>query len=112
MESASERFENAVNTLSDMDSGWWPFLFLRPAQEDRITNLRVAALSLLYGLTGGMLANIALRLSGEDAREAAHLTFFTFPVAATLGFFVIYKLTFACCWNRRAARLVPSLVRS
>jgi hypothetical protein len=114
MESATARLEDAVNTVSDMDSGWWPFLFLRPTQEDRITNLRVAMLSVLYGVMGGMMANIALRVTGEGAREgaeAARVSFSTFPVLATIGFFVLYKLTFAYCWNRRADRLTPIAAR-
>jgi hypothetical protein len=110
MEPATERLEDAVNALSDMDSGWWPFLFLRPQQDERMTNLRVLMLSLLYGVMGGMLANIALRITGEG--DASHVHFLTFPAGATLGFFVIYRLTFALCWNRRADRLVPVRIRS
>jgi hypothetical protein len=28
-----------------------------------------------------------------------------FPIAITLGFFALYRFTFAACWNRRAERL-------
>ena len=96
-----DRFYDALNSLSDMDSGWWPFLFMRPSQDERMGTRRVALIAVLYGLFAGMFANVALALSGEGDR----VNFFLFPILTTLGFFVFFNATFALSWNARAERL-------
>lgn len=101
-----EGLEQFANYLSDMDREWWPFLFLRPEQHKRMGTRRVAALAALYGVFAGMLMNVVVALSGNH-----HVNPFLFPVGATLGFFVVYRFTFAYFWNRRAARLARSMSR-
>jgi hypothetical protein len=93
--------ESFANHVSDNDHEWWPFLFLRPDRDERMTSGRVAALAALYGIFAGLLVNVALRLTGQHAELSPLL----FPAATTLGLFAIYRLTFAACWNRRAARI-------
>jgi hypothetical protein len=97
-----EELERTLNHVSDMDHEWGPFLFLRPGREERMSSARVATLSVLYGVLGGCLVNIAVRLTGE---HAATLNPLLFPLATTLGFFTLYRFTFAACWNRRAERM-------
>lgn len=97
-----ERLEQVVNAVSDMDQEWWPFLFLRPEPHERMGSLRVACLAALYGLLGGLFANVMLALSGRTPSAFSPLLF---PLGATAGFFLIYRFTFAYFWNRRAARL-------
>lgn len=97
-----EDFERALNHASDMDHEWGPFLFLRPEPYERMTSRRVAALSVLYGVLAGVVVNLLLRLSSEHTRTLHPLLF---PCAITLGFFTLYRFTFAACWNRRAERL-------
>jgi hypothetical protein len=92
--------ERVANYVSDIDLQWWPFLFLRPAPHERMTSARVALLAALYGVLAGVVANVLLTCARE--RVPSQLVF---PVATTMGFFVFYRLTFAACWNRRAARL-------
>ncbi len=94
--------EQFANYLTDMDREWWPFLFLRPQPEERMSSLRVAALAALYGVLAGLFVNVVLVASG---RSNDSFNPFLFPVGATLGFFVVYRFTFAYFWNRRAARL-------
>ncbi len=96
-----ESLEAFVNELNDADHAWWPFLFLRPGREERMTSRRVAALAGLYGVGAGLLVNVLIRL-GLGGSEPSPLLF---PLAATVGFFALFRLTFAACWNRRAERV-------
>ncbi len=91
-----------VNHVNDMDREWGPFLFLRPERHEPMTFVRVAQLSALYGILAGVVVNVIVRLTGEHPETLSPLLF---PLATTLGFFAIYRSTFAACWNRRAARL-------
>lgn len=106
-----DRVEEMLNWVSDQDLQWWPFLFLRPAQDESMSSLRVAAVSLLLGTFAGMLANIAIVLT--SARTAARLSLFalpawvTLPLGTSLLFFLFFRITFAASWNRRARRLSP-----
>jgi hypothetical protein len=93
--------ERLANHVSDTDLEWWPFLFLRPEPCERMTSGRVAVRAALYGVFAGLLVNIVLRLTGEH-RGMSPLAF---PVATTLALFAVFRLTFAACWNRRAARI-------
>lgn len=98
---AMDRFEQFANWLSDRDAEWWPFLFMRPARERRMTTLRVAALAILYGVFAGMFTNAWVALAGK----AGDVHVLAFPVGITGAFFVVFRLTFAFAWNRRAARM-------
>jgi hypothetical protein len=93
--------EDAINELNDNDSGWWPFLFMRPAQHQKMSAARVLAVSVLYGLPAALLACIAVKLT--HGRQDVHPLLL--PAAVVAAFFVFYRFTFALCWNRRAARL-------
>ena len=93
--------EELANWLSDMDASWYPFLFLRPAKEERLTNARVAFLAALYGIFSGLVIDVLLKATHGDR----NLSPFAFPLALTFGFFVVYRATFAVAWNLRADRL-------
>jgi hypothetical protein len=99
-------FEQVVNLFSDMDREWWPFLFLRPAPHERMGSARVALLATLYGGFVGMLANALLAVSGTSGPRLGVLVF---PLWTIGAFFVVYRMTFAYFWNRRAARLAAGL---
>jgi hypothetical protein len=99
--------EEMTNSVSDLDREWWPFGFLRPARCMRMSSLRVAFIAALYGVFVGMLANVMVAVSiGVGDRSPL-----TMPLYTTVGFFIVYRLTFAYFWNRRAERLA-SLGRS
>lgn len=103
------RIEEMANWVSDSDREWWPFLFLRPREHERLGSRRVLLLAILYGFFAGMAANVLVALFAGSA--GPRVSVWTFPVWTTLGFFVIYRSTFAFFWNRRAARLAGSLAR-
>ena len=46
----ADELEQMLNWVSDQDQQWWPFAFLRPEPWQRMSSLRVAALSLLLGV--------------------------------------------------------------
>lgn len=97
-----DEIEEMLNWVSDQDREWWPFLFLRPEQHERLGSRRVLLLSLLHGIFVGMLANVLIAfVASADARPNV----LAFPFFTTLGFFAFYRLTFAYFWNRRARRL-------
>jgi hypothetical protein len=97
-----DNLERVMNDVNDMDHQWGPFLFLRPERYERMTSVRVAQLAALYGIAAGLFVNVMVRLTGEHAGSLHPLLF---PAATTLGFFAVYRFTFAACWNRRAQRL-------
>ena len=91
------QLETSANWISDMDREWWPFLFMRPARNHRMSTLRVAAIAGLYGVFTGMVGNLVAVLMGERLTSP-----YIFPLALTMVFFGLYRLTFAYAWNRRA----------
>ncbi len=96
-----DRFEEWTNWLNDLDSEWWPFQFLRPETHEKLTTQRVMLLAVLYGVFAGLFGNAIAALGGK----AGALNPFLLPLSATLGFFIVFRVTFAFCWNRRAERL-------
>jgi len=98
----ADEIERMLNWVSDQDREWWPFLFLRPVPEAPMSSLRVALFSALYGIFFGMLANVFV---ASTSREFVQLNVLTLPACTSAAFFVVYRLTFARCWNRRARRL-------
>lgn len=98
--------EEMVNWVSDNDREWWPFLFMRPREHERMGSRRVFALSVLHGFVAGMLANVVLALTAGP--EGPGVSIWMFPVWTTMVFFAVYRATFAFCWNRRAQRLASA----
>ncbi len=100
-----DELEAWANWLNDLDTEWWPFVFLRPEPYERMTTARVALLAVLYGGFAGTFADAMIALSGK----AGALNPWLFPVSVTAIVFVVYRCTFAYFWNRRAARLTSKL---
>ena len=97
-----EQIENFMNELTDMDWGWWPVLFLRPAKDKDIDNLILLKLTLFFGSALGVF------LSLMNFLMAGAITLGIFLFSIILGwllFFVSYKVTFVYFWNRRSRRL-------
>jgi hypothetical protein len=97
-----DQIENFMNQLTDMDWGWWPVLFLRPAKEMDIDNITLLKLSMVFGSSIGLLFLLVVFLT------SGVMTWGIFLFCVLLGwlfFFVVYKITFAYFWNRRARRL-------
>ena len=95
-------FEQLVNEFNDRDSDWWPFLHLRPKQEERMGHGLIALLALLYGVVLGGALDILGALAGLSVAREQPLVI---PAAMCGALFIGYRLTFAWAWNRRAERL-------
>lgn len=92
--------EDFLNWLTDMDSGWWPLLHLRPQKNQDIDNRALFKITLCFGLIPG----VGLFLLGSFGPRSVN-SFIISIVAGWIAFFLIYKVTCAAAWNRRARRL-------
>jgi hypothetical protein len=97
-----DNIENFMNKLTDMDWGWWPVLFLRPAKDKDIDNLVLLKMSLIFGSVIGILL-LLLYLALTRTSTLGCIVFFI--LLGWILFFINYKFTFAYFWNRRARRL-------
>ncbi len=107
---AMNQIENFMNRLSDMDSGWWPLVSLRPPKDRNIDNRLLLKLSPIFGGAAGMIGFVwcAFRhITPVTVGRAA-----IFYLIGCVVFFVIYKFTFAHFWNRRAKRLRSQQVQT
>lgn len=102
--------EDALNWLSDIDWGWWPMLFLRPAKNEMMTTSRILKISVYYGTLTAIIAAIPfiLRLVQCDdciLFDNAPLTFLAFAFYIYTAMFLLYRFIFSIAWNNRAMRL-------
>ena len=93
--------EKAINEISDKDWSWWPFLWLRPAQDARMSLKRVTAISLLYGVPFSGLMMLALRRIDGVAAQQQLVAAIVFPMM----FLLVGSTVIGPMWNRRAERL-------
>ena len=97
-----EKIVDLANSFTDRDRNWWPILFLRPDQNEKMTNALVAKLALFYGLTGGISLFLLLKYLGK---LSGLLDMVILSIVFVVGIFIFYRVTFAVCWNHRAGRL-------
>lgn len=95
------KFINFMNKLTDMDWGWWPFLFLRPEKNEHMTTLLVLKMSLLFGSFYGLLFGIYIFTKTNSFLDIIEVIVFFI-----IFFFIFYRLTFAIFWNIRAKKLI------
>lgn len=95
--------EDTINRLTDIDAGWWPFVRLRPARNQRMDNRRLLKMALHFGPPYGLL--VFAWYAFVDFVPASPLAAAACVLGAIVFFFVTCKFTLAVCWNRRAARL-------
>lgn len=95
--------EDAMNRVSDLDAGWWPFLSQRPPKEVPIDDARLFGITVRFGpLYGALVTAMAMAIGAFEA---------SLPMAAigiawfSVLFYLSYKFSFAVFWNRRARRL-------
>lgn len=101
-ENMIDQIENFMNKLTDMDSGWFPVLFLRPAKDEDIDNMVLLKLSLVFGSAIGIIL-LWLEFTRGTGISLSSVVFSA--LSGWILFFVLYKFTFAYFWNRRARRL-------
>jgi ABC-type uncharacterized transport system permease subunit len=97
-----QKIEEQMNRLTDMDAGWWPFLHLRPEQDQEMDNAKLLHMSIYFGPFYGVILALAISFALGSFSAVASLAC---VAATTLYFFFAYKFTFALFWNRRARRL-------
>lgn len=102
-----DQLEHAINTMSDKDWSWWPFLWLRPEPHARFSMRRLAAVSVLYGLPVGLLSALLIYRFAPEAHAAIPMVVAAFP----LLFLFVGSVVVAPMWNRRAVRLRPTTSR-
>jgi hypothetical protein len=102
-----DKLENFMNWLTDMDWGWWPVLFLRPPQDKDMDNRVLLKMTLFSGSVVGLLFLLVVVFGATEALTLSDVIFAIILclLAGWVLFFVVYKLTFAYFWNRRARRL-------
>jgi hypothetical protein len=99
------RLETFMNRLTDADWGWWPVVFLRPPQERDIDTLVLLKMTCVFGVGAGVIA-VALMFSNGIVLNTMRVLLTL--LVGCLGFFFVYRMTFAYVWNRRAKRLRES----
>jgi len=95
--------ENAMNRLTDIDGGWWPFLRLRPARHERMDNRCLLKMALHFGPLYGLLVFVWYVFVGFVTLSVQWAL--VCVLVSIAFFFIAYKFTFAIFWNRRAGRL-------
>src|SRR4051812_10461480 len=96
------RFENIMNSLTDQDWGWRPFLFLRPHKHQDIDNVVLLKMTSCFGPAAGCLALLAFFILTRSVTPRDAILCIA---GGSIAFFIGYKFTFAIFWNRRAKRL-------
>ena len=96
------RFEELMNSLTDHDWGWRPFLFLRPRKDQDMDNAVLLKMACCFGPAAGMLVLLLRFLFHRPITLSGTLIVL---LGCSILFFVGYKFTFAVFWNRRARRL-------
>lgn len=96
-----DALEKKVNSVTDKDGAWWPFLWLRPHKHVSLTLDRLCMLAVLYGAPGGMLLAVGFALLYPSQREKAALVALGFPMLLLF----IATAIIGPMWNRRAERL-------
>ncbi len=94
-------WDESLNRLNDDAYLWWPIDFIRPKKHAPMTARVVLVIAVLYGVLGGMIANIVFALAGSGLARQPYIL----PLAVPAAWFVVHRLTLARAWNRRAARL-------
>lgn len=96
-----DRLEAVVNEVSDKDWSWWPFLWLRPEKQQQLTFVRMASISMLYGVPASAVLGLGIRLQYAETIAELIATSLFFPLLLLF----VSTVVVAPMWNRRADRL-------
>jgi hypothetical protein len=94
--------ENFMNRLTDADWGGWPVVFLRPPKDRDIDTAVLLRMTCVFGIGAGLLAIAFMFSNGIPLNPVRVLLTL---LVGCVGFFFVYRVTFAHFWNRRAKRL-------
>ena len=95
-----QRLEDLMNSLTDMDWGWWPAVFLRPPKHKDMDTVVLLKMTCFFGPMTALVV-----LLGRVVRMGRVTLSATDLLLCCVLFFVLYRFTFAVAWNRRARRL-------
>jgi hypothetical protein len=99
------QLEDIMNSMTDKDWGWRPFLFLRPRRDEDICNITLLKMAACFGpLIAALVLVVRFLLREPISAASAGVCI----IACCIAFFVAYKFSFAISWNRRARRLRSS----
>lgn len=102
-----DNLEKTVNEITDKDWNWWPFLWLRPVQESRMSLRRLSLVAVLYGLPISLAVGLLARRLNAAPPSALPLLLAGFPMLLLF----VGSVLVAPMWNRRAERLRGSSSR-
>ena len=99
-----------MNWLTDKDWTWEPVLSLRPPKHQDIDNRIIVRLAPIFGCIPALIVFLSEAFEHMSPFTVTHVLFLILLGCAIVllgfvGFFVIYKFSFAYFWNRRAKRL-------
>jgi len=97
-----QRIEDLMNWLTDRDWSWWPVVSLRPDKATEIDTWRLLKMSGAFAAIPGLVF-VWFSVKPDPTLPAGPVAFYL--LLGYVLFFVLYRVTFAHCWNRRARRL-------
>ena len=89
------------NWLSDKDFIWWPFSFLRPAPQDKITFKHTLTMTGCFGGLTFVFFTVFAIMNNAFSIESTVLTF----GLSVGGFMAWFNVVTKPLWNRRASQL-------
>ncbi len=96
------KLEGWHNWASDTNYVWFPFLWLKPKPEEKITFKNILVMTLLFGPYFSLYNYLKLLLFQQHPTlESFEINILKF----TIFFFIWFNLVTAFFWNRRARRL-------
>jgi len=93
--------ESFHNGLADKNFIWFPFVFLRPKKEERITFILTLKLTIYFGTYTFCFYLIRIMLFDDQLSLTKSLEFLS---KTYILFFFHFNLITAFFWNKRAAR--------
>jgi hypothetical protein len=88
-----------MNWLTDMDWGWWPILSARPSRDKPINSAVLFKITPYFGTATGLVIAIFEHHLNSLVRLATDV------LVGWVGFFILYRFTFALAWNSRVKLL-------
>lgn len=111
MKKLLDQIEFGFNRLSDMNKPWWPFLFLRPPKDKKITRLinlkKTIAFGSFFYLPFLLLVGFLKQYSGELDRYGI-LTIISIAVFLYLFLYIALRTTTMFFWNRRVEKIIKN----
>ncbi|CAN5515794.1 hypothetical protein BH10BDE1_BH10BDE1_14030 [soil metagenome] len=96
------RWITFLNSVTDRDQLWSPFLSLRPNKNETISLAHAGKIALYFGLSYGAVYDVLSILVKPDLNV---LNLLLVPILAVPLYFCVFGVFFILPWNARARRL-------